>query len=642
MDKNYQTNAAIVLSFLKDHGYSTHSVHVYESIFHFIGETLEQKKLTYTEEIGLSLIGSLPERFVRSNTAFIAAVRKLNSVYKNGEVLNVVISSRKGYSSLHLEPQYEDIVTAYIRSIETVYSKEQLENIRRRIVLFLKYLQSKNVHDTREISYELIFCYHDELSHLKAVSRVIEESSIHQFLRYLSLSGAAGPGLWICLYSIETGRAITMDMFSEAEQLQFFLHHGSIELTPDELLNSGNELISMCHKAGYCDGSIVYFQRTLDHFYLFLDMNGISYSKENAELWLKSRPVRKVVTGSSRRGACRFIFLLERFIRTGDPGFAEVHPRGISGLSDLPSWCSQPLISYMSLLKEEKLDQPTINNHVYSILRWYQFLLDRGHQSFENITPGDLTDFNLQDKHGSSEGKNACNTRIRRYIEFLHREGIIKNASLGLVLGYTAAYGQKLVTILNETEINCLQSYIRAAETATEIRDSAILLLGTEMGMRGCDIANLSLCDIDWHNQCIRFCQKKTDTDAWLAMPVSVGNAIYRYIKEVRPHQARSSRLFVSVAAPYKGITRQVCYEALHRALPERKAEGSGFHVTRKTFSTYRLRSGTPPEMISGVMGHRSTKSLDPYLYLDENRMKMCPLTMEELGISSGEVSCHE
>ena len=67
--------------------------------------------------------------------------------------------------------------------------------------------------------------------------------------------------------------------------------------------------------------------------------------------------------------------------------------------------------------------------------------------------------------------------------------------------------------------------------------------------------------------------------------------------------------------------------------LPNRIVPGSGFHVTRKTFSTYKLRSGIAPELISSAMGQRTIKSLAPYLSLDDERLSMCPLSLDSLNI---------
>ena len=114
-------------------------------------------------------------------------------------------------------------------------------------------------------------------------------------------------------------------------------------------------------------------------------------------------------------------------------------------------------------------------------------------------------------------------------------------------------------------------------------------------------------------------------------MPVAVGNAIFRYLKQSRPRMAVCRNVFVDFKAPFCGMSRNICYGALKRALPDRDVRGSGFHVTRKTFSTNRLRNGVRPESIADVIGHRDTESLKHYLSLDDERMAACPLSLADL-----------
>jgi integrase len=181
--------------------------------------------------------------------------------------------------------------------------------------------------------------------------------------------------------------------------------------------------------------------------------------------------------------------------------------------------------------------------------------------------------------------------------------------------------------------VDTIRGYMKKASSPIEIRDCAIMLLGTDMGMRGADIVSLSLADIDWKNQCIRFRQSKTGAETWLAMPTGVGNAIYRYLKEARPRDTKSDSVFVSTRTPHGGITRSVCYGTLRRVLPERDVPGSGFHVTRKSFSTNRLRNGISPAGIADALGHSGTDNLRPYLSLDVRNMSKCPLSLVYLGI---------
>ena len=395
-----------------------------------------------------------------------------------------------------------------------------------------------------------------------------------------------------------------------------------------------NALIYECSKTGYVPAYHREFEKALRYFELFLDIYSLDYSPEIGDIWLNSQRTKEVFYGSSWMAARRTLFLLKTYVLTEKIDFKAILPRRITGLSELPEWILEPLMDYSELRTKEKLDDDTVKNDIYSIMRFNRFLISKNISSFTDVSADTLVAFNLCDDHLSSEGKNSCNARIRRFLRYLYREKIILNPNIGEVLGYSAVRSESIITVLDPREKGEIRNYIANATTPIQLQDSAVMLLGTEMGIRGCDIVRLKISDISFKDKTIRFMQDKTDVEIQLVMPVSVGNAIFKYLKSGRSKDCASDFLFVSLKAPYKPFTRNVCYGALKRILPQRRIPGSGFHVTRKTFSTSKLRNGVTPERISSAMGQRSVKSLTPYLSLDGERLSMCPLSLEGLGIA--------
>lgn len=163
-----------------------------------------------------------------------------------------------------------------------------------------------------------------------------------------------------------------------------------------------------------------------------------------------------------------------------------------------------------------------------------------------------------------------------------------------------------------------------------ELRDHAILLVGLRMGLRASDVLSMKLSDINWERQSVRILQAKTAHEIEIPMPVEVGNALYRYIKFGR-HKSQSPFVFIKDRVPYDSVQRGVCLKALYKTIPSRK--GSGYHITRRTFATNQLRKNTCRQVIADLLGHSDTTSLHHYLFHDEDRMRMCPISMEEAGI---------
>lgn len=556
----------------------------------------------------------------------------MNAFKVNAETV-VKVSSRKSYSSSRLADSFSKDLTEFFDSTNQHFTPTHQENIRRRCVLFLKYIQAIGKDDVSEITFKDIYNYHhDELAHLKPMSRMIEEGTIAHLLFFLSTEKGLNPSLGIYMYALETDTFIGLSSldFSDQEAVKknYPLHisHKTYHQTIDKL-------IADCMKIRYAPPYVREIRKALRYFELFLDYYGLDYSPEIGSIWLNSQKTKEVFQGRSWAVAGRALFLLKNYVTIKNAGFSTTQPRGLSGIYDLPAALKDPLLAFAKERSKEKLDDDTVKNDIYSILRFCRFLVSIRCSSYHEVSSDMLLEFNLYDHHRSSEGKNACNCRIRRFLRYLYQEKIIDDPSLSQVLGYAAMKSEKIITILTSGEIAEIKNYISEAKTPLQLRDSAMMLLGTEMGIRGCDIVRLKIPDINFKKKAISFVQDKTNVEIQLAMPDSVGNAIYRYLKLARPRNIESDFLFVSLHVPYRSLTRNVCYRALKKMLPEMGNCGSGFHITRRTFPTYKLREGIAPERISSAIGQRDVKSLTPYLSLDDERLSKCPLSLADLGI---------
>lgn len=637
MDKYRQVTSTIIAE-MKERGYSNRSINNHSKIYETLNSHLELMEMAYSPDLGKAMLeeGSIDHFGIKGDFVRAAAIAKLNDVWLNGTLKNAAVSPRKPYSSIRLCAAFEASVSGFLEHCreDCGFSESQIENAVRRCRLFLKCMQSWDRKSLTEITYDDIRNYHNELFHLKHISRVIEESTLHQFLKYLYENGKAGIGKYLYMYVLEKGGNAELDTLPEAERKRIEeIRQESLAFPADEFLAAGSDLIQIHLEEGYSPAYMKAFERTVLYLYLFLDLNGLGFHAEIADIWVGSTAARSILHGSSLEMARRFLNVFRDFSADGGVNLCKVYHKGISGLRELPEWCRVPLENFALHRSRQKLDDSTVKNDIYSILRFCRYLLDRGLSSYGEIDGQLVMDFNLEDTHVSPEGKNSCNARIRRFLRYLYRDGIITKDNLHLALGSAASPVETIVRTLEPDEVDTIRGYMKKASSPIEIRDCAMMLLGTDMGMRGSDIVSLSLADIDWKNQCIRFRQSKTGADTWLAMPTGVGNAIYRYLKDARPRDTKSDSVFVSTRAPYGGITRSVCYSTLCRVLPERDVPGSGFHVTRKSFSTNRLRSGVSPSGIADALGHSGTDNLRPYLSLDVRNMSKCPLSLVYLGI---------
>jgi site-specific recombinase XerD len=150
------------------------------------------------------------------------------------------------------------------------------------------------------------------------------------------------------------------------------------------------------------------------------------------------------------------------------------------------------------------------------------------------------------------------------------------------------------------------------------LRDRAIVLLLSRLGLRAGDVARLRLGDIDWPNGILRVTGKGR-YEVGLPLPQDVGDALLAYLAR-RPAGGDSDHVFLRNLAPFTpfasgdGVS-SVVRHALQRAGV--KAAVKGAHLLRHTAATQMLRGGVPLDQIGLVLRHRSIDMSAYYAKVD-------------------------
>jgi site-specific recombinase XerD len=155
--------------------------------------------------------------------------------------------------------------------------------------------------------------------------------------------------------------------------------------------------------------------------------------------------------------------------------------------------------------------------------------------------------------------------------------------------------------------------------TSHGLRDHAILLLLSRLGLRGGEVVAMKLDDIDWKRGTLRL-GGKGRRDALLPLPQEVGDALLAYVERGRPNST-SERMFLTMVAPIRPIATSVTISdvvrfALRRAGIE-TPPSHGAHLLRHSAATAMLRGGASLDTISTVLRHRSLETTAYYAKVD-------------------------
>jgi site-specific recombinase XerD len=145
-------------------------------------------------------------------------------------------------------------------------------------------------------------------------------------------------------------------------------------------------------------------------------------------------------------------------------------------------------------------------------------------------------------------------------------------------------------------------------------RDRAILMLFIAYGLRAGEVRGLRLDDLDWENEMLRVrCPKPGRTHTY---PLSrgVGEAILRYIREVRP-SGFSRTLFFTMRAPIRPLGRGALGQIVRYRLAGLGiiVGKRGTHALRHAAAQHLLDQGMSMKVIGDFLGHSDPSSTAIY-----------------------------
>ena len=161
------------------------------------------------------------------------------------------------------------------------------------------------------------------------------------------------------------------------------------------------------------------------------------------------------------------------------------------------------------------------------------------------------------------------------------------------------------------------------------LRDYAMFLLIAAYGLRGCDLANLQLTDIDWQAGELRVRQRKTGQPLLLPLTAPVAAALVAYLRKGRPRCA-CREVFLTAVAPIVPLKRQsVGYAFRNRVRASRlDMPFEGVHCLRHSYAAHLLRRGISLKTIGDLLGHASTESTCVYLRVNVDDLREVALPL--------------
>ncbi len=203
---------------------------------------------------------------------------------------------------------------------------------------------------------------------------------------------------------------------------------------------------------------------------------------------------------------------------------------------------------------------------------------------------------------------------LRNLLRFLHAAGYLPRP---LAQAVPTVPGWKRARLPHGVTSQEMAALLAACDrgSATGLRDYAIMLLLTRLGLRAAEVAGISLGDIDWQ-QGVLTVRGKGNSVAELPLPADVGEAMAGYVRHGRV-PCRSPRLFLRARAPFTGLGPTGIADVVRRACDRAGLPGFGPHRLRHAVACHLLRDGASLTEIGQLLRHRDERATARYAAVD-------------------------
>lgn len=281
------------------------------------------------------------------------------------------------------------------------------------------------------------------------------------------------------------------------------------------------------------------------------------------------------------------------------------------------------------IVKNEEINlltKDTINRERKIAIHFFLNAQNQGADNFNNITPNMVTSFFIKD------GKIIRGNSSASILKKLLRAFVEEFPILKILLNYIATRKDvvHLTELISDNEIKKAKNVLNSKNNEKiSLRDKAVVAIALYTGMRGSDIANLTLDNIDWGNDRINISQSKTKQKLTLPLIPSLGNILYDYIVNERPKNTNSRKLFFNMKDQRKELKADNIAALTHTfmgKLCNKRYSSKGLRVLRHRLASKLLELGTEPAVISSILGHAEPRTLNKYIDLDIENLRSCAL----------------
>lgn len=267
------------------------------------------------------------------------------------------------------------------------------------------------------------------------------------------------------------------------------------------------------------------------------------------------------------------------------------------------------------LLLERRLAPRTVRGYVDLAERFLSAQTADGGLELERLTAGEVAGFVV----ACSRRHSACSMRsvvtaLRSLLRFLFVTGRVPR---DLRAAVPVAADWRLAPLPRGVEASVVRALFDGCDRSTPLglRDFAILMLLSRLGLRAAEVAGLRLADVDWRSGWLVVRGKGGRVDR-LPLPEDVGAALIDYLRDGRD-RSPCEALFLGAHAPAAAMSAHSVVMVPRRASSRAGIAPVGAHRLRHTAASAMLSGGASLAEIAQVLRHQAEETTAIYAKVD-------------------------
>ena len=256
--------------------------------------------------------------------------------------------------------------------------------------------------------------------------------------------------------------------------------------------------------------------------------------------------------------------------------------------------------------------------------RSFLLLLRRRRKPLEDAVLSDVDDFvrKCANRVSKSTVADICSS-LRAFLRFLQTTGRVSTDLARSVIAPRFRLSERPPRTLPWNDVRkILRSIPRSSPPGK--RDFAILLLLSTYGLGAAEVLGLRLEDLNWKAASLRVRRPKTNVIIELPLLPGVADAITAYLRCERPPVQTVRFVFLRRSMPYERMTSAAIRHRIryYARMAGISAPVIGAHVFRHSHASRQIDAGANIQVVSEILGHRSTSSTSVYVRVALRRLR--------------------